>query len=1119
MRSNWRTKTALWAAMGVVTVGGVYAAVGDVGPDVEPVYFALPLQSPTGNPVDCTIGGGQTLGLGYPIGVRIDGNGIGEWDLYIPLSGSGYGVSVPHGGAAPGGAYAFAGTITITPVAGDSNSINFESTFGVNAMIVKAGSQGNPQASSVYAYVQPPNVASLQTLGWPNPENPYTGPLAEDDDLDSPPDTGGVSHVDVCLDPQPTVTKTVDLSWKRWQDWTLVKTVNGQPAVSFELDVGEDVNVLYEVVATPVNQQRRFRAEGEIVISDPLNQGFALSAVTDTIVIDGNPFVATLADQGDFESFACAPVDDATNAIFSCAYAIELSGADYPNLAAGDTVVNTAEVTLSLNGNDTEISYTTPAELFAVNPDASYGDSLAVDDDLLPANPDHTFPADGPWTYPMNFACPDPGDKQRVNTVTGTYTTPGGTGSVMDSAMVDLRCFALPTVDKTANGSATREYTWDFTKSVTPTDVTMYDGDSHALEYTIEATRSAADNEVEVSGVITIRDAAERAFQTPSGMAINDVVTFDGQNFPATVGACVPDANAGDGVIFTCPYSLTVDADAWPGIDFGSGVNHVHVDLTKADASKTYPLDFDQPFMVAAPVVTGENLTVTDPMAGAGSPHVFTDSGTWNYGHVAECDPARQESYDYTIDNTATGTYGSAPPIVRMASVDVHCRTVEVTKDATTRYDRDYDWDANKHVVVDPADTERVENAGSCLPDPIASGPYAGLMLCDDVVLTLPEGGVYQTVYRLSATRTIQEETGFAVSGTISIGWPGAAPTPVFVPPTPSDTLHFDGGATHAVNPTCGAMGASSLECTYDASVADKTAGYNEASITRQRQCYDAQGVPSACNGTSQYVSNQAPFAFGEPTGVTDECAAVDDLFNDGGLNLGNTFGWTVSGEICDSTNQFVTGEITVMGSVLGSLDILAAWIPQSSIDDGTCEFMVPNVMSVLFNGQTTSDESIVSVKVPSLCNRGCTYTQGYWKTHANYSPKAQFGQKRDATWDLIGPDAEDTLFYDSGRSYIQVMWTAPKGNAYYQLAHQYIAAKLNTLMGSSAPAAVADAIVQAEAMFAAHGDPSDAWWSDSANRSAAIALAATLAAYNEGETGVPHCSMDAATVIFDSKK
>ena len=102
MRSNWR-KTALWAAFGVAAIGGAVAAVGDIGPDVDPVYFALPLQPETGNPVECTAGGAQTLGLGYPIGVRLDGKGVGLWDIYLPLSGTGMGQAVAHGGPGSGG--------------------------------------------------------------------------------------------------------------------------------------------------------------------------------------------------------------------------------------------------------------------------------------------------------------------------------------------------------------------------------------------------------------------------------------------------------------------------------------------------------------------------------------------------------------------------------------------------------------------------------------------------------------------------------------------------------------------------------------------------------------------------------------------------------------------------------------------------------------------------------------------------------------------------------------------------------------------------------------------------------------------------------------------------------
>lgn len=1128
MQSNWR-KTALWAAFGVAAIGASVAAVGDLGPDVDPVYFALPLQPETGNPVDCTDGAGPALGLGYPIGVRLDGKGVGEWDIYLPLSGSGYGQAVAHGGAAPGGAFAFAGTIEVTDVAGDTNSINFTSTFGVNGVIVKAGSGGDKQTSSVYAYVRPPNVVALQALGWPNPENAYTGPSIEDDDLDSPANVTqqGISHVDVCIDPQPTVTKTVDLGWKRWQDWQLIKTVNGQEAVSFDLDVGQNVDVDYDVVATPINQRRRFRAEGQITISDPLDRGFALDGVSDSIVIDGNPFTATLIDQGAFESFSCAPVDDATSAIFSCSYAIELASADYPNVAAGDSVVNTADVTLSFNGQQTQLTYTTPGTVFATDPDASYGDELVVDDDLLPANPDHVFPSGGPWSYPLNFACPDPGKSKRVNTVTGVYTTGGtpATVSVNDAATVDLNCFALPTVDKTASGTAERKYTWDMTKTVTPTAVSLFDGDSHALSYTVEATRSAADNTINVSGVITIRDAAERAFLAP---VVSDVVSFGAAQFPAMVGACAPDATAGNGIVFTCAYSVTIDPEANPGVDFSGGSNLVKVALTKSDGSKTYNLEFIKAFAVAAPVVTGDVLTVTDPMAGAGSPHQFSDSGTWNYDHTATCDPAKKYEYGFKIENTATGTYGNADPIVRKASVDVKCHAVVVKKAAKTKFKRDYDWTADKKIVVDPADA-KVQSAGTCVVAPIADGSiYNGFKLCNNAVLKLDPNGVYDTVYRLQATRSVQSESDFVVYGDIQATWPASAPTPVFVPAIPSDTLYFNGGATQSVTPTCTAMAATSLTCRYNALVADGTAGYNLAKITRQRQCYSVAGVATPCAGTSMYASNQAAFNFNVMPTETDACASMSDLFNETGLglNLGAGFGWTVAPNICATTTKYVTGDIFSGATLLGNLNILASWIKPAQVADGTCRFQVPNELFVDFaNGQQRSDLALINVTVPKLCKLpGCTYTQGYWKTHAKYAAKPQFAKKRDKTWDLIdgaGTLNENAPFiyiggntYNSGYSYIQVMWTPPKGNAYYLLAHQYIAAKLNTLAGAGTTAQVASAIVQAEAMFQAHANPNDAWWKNATNRANAIALAGILGSYNEGKTGPGHCSVSPVSII-----
>jgi hypothetical protein len=258
------------------------------------------------------------------------------------------------------------------------------------------------------------------------------------------------------------------------------------------------------------------------------------------------------------------------------------------------------------------------------------------------------------------------------------------------------------------------------------------------------------------------------------------------------------------------------------------------------------------------------------------------------------------------------------------------------------------------------------------------------------------------------------------------------------------------------------------------------------------------------------YDSNQAALTYGAASVEKNKCVAISDLFNGiAGLNLGNTFSWIVNANACASFSKFVTGDINPDPVVVNSLDISASWIPPANAGTGkSCKFMVPNQLLLSGNG---SDEATVNVNVTKLCAPvGCTYTQGYWKTHVNYAPKPQFAKKRDSAWNLIdgaGTANENAVFFLSGQSYIAVMWTPPKGNPYYNLAHQYIAAKLNVLDGASA-AAVATDIQQAEAWFSAYA-PTHPFWKNPA----VIAAAGRLAAFNEGKTGPGHCSVSPATL------
>jgi len=136
----------------------------------------------------------------------------------------------------------------------------------------------------------------------------------------------------------------------------------------------------------------------------------------------------------------------------------------------------------------------------------------------------------------------------------------------------------------------------------------------------------------------------------------------------------------------------------------------------------------------------------------------------------------------------------------------------------------------------------------------------------------------------------------------------------------------------------------------------------------------------------------------------------------------------------------------------------------------------------------------------------GCTLTPGYWKTHSMYGPAPY-----DDTWALVLPDGEDTGFFDTGQTWYEVLWTEPKGgNAYYILAHAYIAATLNGLRGADTSAITSELAQAALLLDQYDGNPDsmDGLKGKQARevRATFIALAAVLDDYNNGYIGPGHC-------------
>jgi hypothetical protein len=168
-----------------------------------------------------------------------------------------------------------------------------------------------------------------------------------------------------------------------------------------------------------------------------------------------------------------------------------------------------------------------------------------------------------------------------------------------------------------------------------------------------------------------------------------------------------------------------------------------------------------------------------------------------------------------------------------------------------------------------------------------------------------------------------------------------------------------------------------------------------------------------------------------------------------------------------------------------------------------TCgDHTLDNTATVMDSVVLGTASHTVHITVP--CASGCTLTQGYWKTHSKYGPAPS-----DPAWNNITPSGPDTTFFLSGQTWYQVFKTsASGGNAYYILAYQYMAARLNILDGASSTAAVNAALTWATTFFSTYTPAQiGALSSDSALRATAISNASTLDSFNTGAIGPGHCN------------
>ncbi len=623
-------------------------------------------------------------------------------------------------------------------------------------------------------------------------------------------------------------------------------------------------------------------------------------------------------------------------------------------------------------------------------------------------------------------------------------------------------------IGKTAETEHTRDVDWTIEKTVDVDAWNLFDGDTGESEYTITLTK---DVEVlaSLTGVITINN------NTPFPATITGIADlFDpdaGADINGVLTACRVDGNPvaytgqgnhvlAAGSAMECDYEVDVDNTPTDGTNNATVTTTGQVGGGEASA--------DVLFGPATDIGEPDEINVTDTNGEVFGP--FTDPpDPITYTRVFDCSDVTYTDLhaEYDVENTASIDETDDEDD---ATVAVDCYELGVEKTAQVSFDRTWEWTIEK--------------------------------TADQTDLLLAPGQLFNVTYWVEVDAMAVDEN-IVVSGVITISNPNpdrdASLSDVADEMTISGIVGIVQGVVDCPQDFV-AMGGT-LECTYssaalDLQSAEDLTGTNTATAELQNLAFEGPG-PGAQSGTTSFSGDEDIVVLAA-TSEADACIDVSDT-NTGLLgtvcagNAPASFHYDLSfGQHPDANVPLECGDNRHVNT--------ASFIAQDS-------------------GATGEDDWIVNAEVN--CDVGCTLTQGYWKTH---NDSFHGGAPSDDTWDLITPNAEQTGFFttDAGNSqpttgpnappfiWFEVLWTPPKGNAYYNLAHQYIAAALNMLNGADFTDAQ-DAFDEATDLFETKTPAQVATLKGKASKTWKQ-LAGTLDDYNNGLTGPGHCDEDAAS-------
>jgi hypothetical protein len=636
--------------------------------------------------------------------------------------------------------------------------------------------------------------------------------------------------------PTVAVSKTANTTYTRTYTWEIAKSVS--PAV-VNLFEGQQASVGYTVQVTrsaPVDSG--WAVAGVISVANNSQVAVTLNSVTDAISGVGNVTVncpVTLpASLGAGQTLVCTYTSalpngtDRTNTATATYNTNTTATGTAPVTFGAPTTVTNAAVSVQdvYNGGAPETIGTN----IAGNTTIPYTRNVVCGSNLTYVN--------GVATY------------NRLNTATIVETNQS------DNAAMTVNCYR-PSVGKTVDPDFTRRFTWQIVKTVTPSQIDLFDGQSSTATYTVTLTKSnPIDENFRVFGNITITNPHPTA-----ALGVTNVTDQLGNGLNATVSCPSTTVPAGGSLV--CTYTTNV-----PNNNDGTNTATVTTTLGTVYTSPVVPYTF---IGVPPSQTTLNSVTVTDTNPATGQPWTFSNSGSQSYQLPFACVDITYDQnglFQTTVNNTVVITQTGQQST---ALVNLTCRIpqVLVSKTANTTYTRTYTWEIAKS--VSPA------------------------------VVNLFEGQQASVGYTVQVTRSAPVDSGWAVAGVISVANNSQVAVTLN---SVTDAISGVGNVTVNCPVTLPAsLGAGqTLVCTYTSALPNGT---------------DRTNTATATYNTNTTATGTAPVTFGAPTTVTNAAVSVQDVYNGGapetiGTNIaGNTTIPYTRNVVCGSNLTYVNGVAT----------------------------------------------------------------------------------------------------------------------------------------------------------------------------------------------------------------